>query len=71
MSRPSETALLTVLALVAFASNSILTRLALGAGAMDAATFTTVRLLAGACVLAAIVRPRGDHRPSAAAAGAG
>ena len=69
MSRPSETALLTVLALVAFASNSILTRLALGAGAMDAATFTTVRLLAGACVLAAIVRAQG--RPSPVGRGGG
>ena len=36
-----ETALLTLLALVAFASNSILTRMALGGGLMDAATFTT------------------------------
>ena len=64
MSRPSETALLTALALVAFASNSILTRLALGAGAMDAATFTTVRLLAGA-VRAGGDRPGpgADHRP--------
>jgi drug/metabolite transporter (DMT)-like permease len=63
MSRPSQTALLTLLALVAFASNSILTRLALGAGAMDAATFTTLRLLAGACVLAAIVRAQGGPSP--------
>ena len=47
MSRLPETALLTSLALVAFASNSLLTRLALGGGAMDAATFTTVRLAAG------------------------
>ena len=56
MSRLPETALLTALALVAFASNSILTRLALGGGQMDAATFTTVRLAAGARVLAALVR---------------
>jgi len=62
MPRRSETALLTVLALLAFASNSILTRMALGAGAMDAATFTTVRLAAGACVLAALVRAQ--HGPS-------
>ena len=71
MSRPSETALLTVLALVAFASNSILTRLALGAGAMDAATFTTVRLLAGACVLAAIVRAQGGPSPVGRGGGRG
>ena len=54
--RPPATALLTLLALLAFASNSILTRLALGTGAMDAASFTTVRLAAGAVVLLAIVR---------------
>jgi drug/metabolite transporter (DMT)-like permease len=57
------TALLTALALVAFAANSILTRLALGAGAMDAATFTTVRLVAGAAVLATIVRVQGGPSP--------
>jgi drug/metabolite transporter (DMT)-like permease len=63
MSRSVGTALLTVLALVAFASNSILTRLALGTGAMDAASFTSVRLLAGACVLAAVVRVQGGPSP--------
>jgi len=57
------TALLTALALVAFAANSILTRMALGAGAMDAATFTTVRLVAGAAVLATIVRVQGGPSP--------
>ena len=71
MSRPSETVLLTVLALVAFASNSILTRLALGAGAMDAATFTTVRLLAGACGLAAIVRAQAGPSPVGRGGGRG
>jgi drug/metabolite transporter (DMT)-like permease len=54
-----HTLTLTLLALVAFASNSLLTRLALGHGGdIDAATFTTVRLIAGAFVLAAIVRAR-------------
>lgn len=38
-------------ALVAFAANSVLCRLALGGAAIDAASFTTVRLAAGACVL--------------------
>jgi drug/metabolite transporter (DMT)-like permease len=60
MPRLVETTLLTSLALVAFASNSLLTRLALGAGQMDAASFTTVRLAAGALVLAALVRARGQ-----------
>jgi drug/metabolite transporter (DMT)-like permease len=47
---------LTALALVAFASNSLLTRLALGSHQIDAATFTAVRLVSGAAVLAALVR---------------
>ena len=68
MPRFSETALLTSLALVAFASNSILTRLALGGGQMDAATFTTVRLAAGALVLAALVRTQRARGPSPAPA---
>jgi drug/metabolite transporter (DMT)-like permease len=69
MSRLPETALLTALALIAFASNSILTRLGLGAGEMDAATFATVRLAAGATVLFALVRIQ--HGPSLAQAGRG
>jgi drug/metabolite transporter (DMT)-like permease len=50
------TAGLTALALVAFASNSILTRLAIGASAIDAATFTAVRLTSGALALSLAVR---------------
>ncbi len=60
MPRLAETALLTSLALVAFASNSILTRMALGSELMDAATFTTARLAAGALVLSLLVRLRGQ-----------
>jgi len=56
VTRTRETAPLALLALVAFASNSILTRMALGRGAMDAASFTTVRLVAGAVALALLVR---------------
>jgi len=41
----------TTFALVAFAFNSILCRLALGAEAIDAASFTVVRLISGALVL--------------------
>lgn len=41
----------TVFALVAFAMNSVLCRLALGASTIDAATFSTVRLFSGAFVL--------------------
>jgi len=47
---------LTLLALVAFASNSILTRLAIGGSAIDAATFTAVRLSSGAVALSIAVR---------------
>jgi drug/metabolite transporter (DMT)-like permease len=53
---------LTLLTLMAFASNSLLTRLALGAGEIDAATFTTLRLAAGAAALALIIRTRADAR---------
>lgn len=46
-----KTPALTGFALVAFAANSVLCRLALGGATIDAASFTTVRLAAGACVL--------------------
>ena len=49
---------LTLLALIAFASNSLLTRLALGAHEIDAATFTLIRLASGAVVLALVARTR-------------
>ncbi len=48
---PMRTGLFTVLALTAFAANSILCRLALEGPAIDAASFTTVRLLSGALAL--------------------
>jgi drug/metabolite transporter (DMT)-like permease len=41
----------TTVAMIAFASNSILCRLALAPGAIDAPTFTTVRLVSGAATL--------------------
>jgi drug/metabolite transporter (DMT)-like permease len=43
----------TAAAMVAFAGNSVLTRLALGRGTIDAATFSTVRLAGGAGMLLA------------------
>ncbi len=49
------TALLTLLSLLAFAGNSLLARLALTRTHIEPATFTSVRLLAGAAVLTAIV----------------
>jgi drug/metabolite transporter (DMT)-like permease len=44
-------ALYTSLAMVAFASNSLLNRLALGRESIDAVSYTTVRLVAGALTL--------------------
>jgi drug/metabolite transporter (DMT)-like permease len=46
---------LTMAAMVAFAANSVLCRLALGAGLIDAASFATVRTVAGAVILGAIL----------------
>ena len=48
------TLVFTTLTLIAFAANSILCRLALGGGAIDAASFTTVRIVSGAAMLLAI-----------------
>ncbi len=50
-----NTALLTSLAMIAFAANSVLCRLALGEGHMDAASFASVRVISGALALALIV----------------
>jgi drug/metabolite transporter (DMT)-like permease len=50
---------LTVFAMTAFAGNSLLCRVALKETRIDAATFTSVRLLSGALVLWLIVRMRG------------
>ena len=48
---PFRTVLLTALTLVAFAANSLLTRMALGNSAIDAASFMTLRLGSGALFL--------------------
>ncbi len=53
---PRRTVALTALTMVAFASNSILCRLALQTRAIDPASFTLVRILAGAVALLVIVR---------------
>ncbi len=59
---------LVVLALVGFAANSLLCRAALGAGSIDAASFTAIRIAAGAAVL--IVIARGQRAGSWASAAA-
>ncbi|MGB3965313.1 MAG: EamA family transporter, partial [Planctomycetota bacterium] len=74
MSR-GDTLLLTVLALIAFAANSLLARQALAADAIGPAAFTAIRLASGAIVLVLLVRgtagnwaplrPRGLRGPTA------
>lgn len=54
---------LTVAAMIAFAGNSLLARLALADGAIDAAGFTGLRLLSGALVLAFILLTARDRTP--------
>jgi len=46
-----QTTLLTTLTMIAFASNSLLNRLALGQQTIDAASYTTIRLISGAVML--------------------
>jgi drug/metabolite transporter (DMT)-like permease len=59
----AKTALFTFVALVAFAANSLLCRMALGPAAIDPASFTSVRLVSGALVLAVLTRrPRTEPR---------
>jgi drug/metabolite transporter (DMT)-like permease len=53
---------LTVVAMMAFAANSLLCRMALKYTAIDPASFTTVRIASGALVLWLIVTLRGDSR---------
>ncbi len=55
----------TGFALLAFAFNSILCRLALGAGLIDAASFTTVRLVSGATALILILSLSGNKSSDA------
>ena len=51
--------LLTALVMVAFAANSVLNRMAVGAGEIGAVEFALIRLAAGAVVLLALVALRG------------
>lgn len=51
-------AILTVIAMVAFAGNSVLCRLALSQSGIDPASFTTIRLVSGAVILWLIVKFR-------------
>ena len=55
--------LLTSLVMVAFAANSVLNRLAMAGGEIGPASFATVRLAAGALVLAGLVLARSGRVP--------
>lgn len=54
--------LLTLLAMIAFAGNSLLCRLALKNTGIDAATFTAIRLVSGAMMLWLLTSVRRDER---------
>ena len=60
---PPRTLLLTALAMLAFAGNSLLCRLALRETEIDAASFTALRLTSGALMLAVLLRLRSGSRP--------
>jgi len=57
---PARIATLTMLAMVAFAGNSLLCRLALTHTGIDPASFTTIRLVSGALTLWLVMRARTD-----------
>lgn len=56
-----KTSLLTSLALIAFAANSVLCRLALGNESIDASSFTVIRLLSGSFALFIIFCMNGNR----------
>ncbi len=60
----ARTATLTAIALVCFAGNSLLCRAALRPHAIDAASFTLVRLASGALVLAVLSRAKKSDAPT-------
>ena len=64
MSRP-RVFLLTLLAMLAFAGNSLLCRAAFTTSHIDAASFTSIRITAGAIALWLIVRMRGGAQAAA------
>lgn len=59
----------TALALIAFAGNSVICRIALGENAIDAASFTSIRLLAGIVMLIIIVKLMKINRTKSASTG--
>jgi drug/metabolite transporter (DMT)-like permease len=61
MGQVTRTAMFTSAAMIAFAGNALLCRAALGPGLIDAASFTGVRLGAGAVALVSIALARGGR----------
>jgi drug/metabolite transporter (DMT)-like permease len=59
---PARVLTLTALAMLAFAGNSLLCRLALAGTAIDAGSFTAVRIISGALTLWLIVQLRGSSQ---------
>lgn len=59
--RSQSTALLALVTMCAFASNSVLCRLALLPGLLDPGSFTVVRLASGALLLIVLLRVRGSR----------
>jgi drug/metabolite transporter (DMT)-like permease len=57
-----RTGLLTAAAMIAFAANSLLCRMALGRELIDAASFTSIRITAGAVTLLLILLIRGNKK---------
>jgi drug/metabolite transporter (DMT)-like permease len=62
----AKTIIFTGLALIAFAANSVLCRLALGESAIDASSFTIIRLISGAMVLLGILSINRNKKDSTA-----
>lgn len=65
ITHPVRIIFLTMLAMLAFAGNSLLCRLALKNADIDAASFTSLRLISGALMLWLIARSRSGYRPGA------
>lgn len=66
-STAGRTVTLTVIAMIAFAANSLLGRMALGPPLIDAASYTAIRIVSGAVMLALVTAPharRGPLRPN-------
>lgn len=59
MKLPARTAILALLAMIAFAANSLLCRMALKTTGIDAGSFTSIRIISGALVLWLTVWARG------------